>query len=114
MQTKLFEFFAQGKPGQSKPARGFRLIAFCQSNGLREDFAFGFGEHAGMRFVQFALLRPRQQITGEGSEGGSTRGGFGLAGGQGLANRVGVDGESAGGEQQATGYVFQLADVARP
>ena len=29
-----------------------------------------------------------------------------------MANRVGVDGEPAGAEQQATGHVFQLADIA--
>ena len=74
MQTKLFELFAQGESGQSQPARGFRLIAFCQHNGLREDFAFGFGGHAGMSVLQLALLRARQQITGEDAEGVARRG----------------------------------------
>ena len=63
MQAKLLELFAQGEPGYSQPARGFRLIAFGQRDGLREDFAFGFGEHAGMSVLQLALLRARQQIT---------------------------------------------------
>ena len=48
MQTKLFQFFAQGEPGQAQPARGFCLIAFGQGDGLRQDFAFGLGEHAGV------------------------------------------------------------------
>ena len=63
MQAKLLELFAQGEPGQPKPARGFRLIAFCQHNGLRQDFALGLGEHAAMSVRQLALLRTRQQIT---------------------------------------------------
>jgi hypothetical protein len=51
-----------------KRAHGFRLIAFCQRDGLRHDFAFGFGAHAGVSVVQFALLRTNQEITGAGSE----------------------------------------------
>ena len=64
MQAKLLEFFAQGEPGQPKPARGFRLVSLCQHNGLRQDFALGFGDHAGMSVLPLALLRMRQQIYG--------------------------------------------------
>ena len=84
MQAKLLELFAQGEAGQPKPARGFRLIAFCQHNGLRQDFPFGFGDHAGMSVLQLALLRARQQITREGREGVAGRGGFGMCGRQGF------------------------------
>ena len=51
MQAKLLELFAQGDSGQPQPARGLCLIAFCQRDGLREDFAFGFGDHPGMGVV---------------------------------------------------------------
>ena len=78
----MLEFFAQGESGQPQPARGFCLIAFCQRDGLREDFAFGLSEYAGMSVVQLAFLRTRQQITGEGSEGMASRGVFGTAGGK--------------------------------
>ena len=114
MQAKLLQFFAQGEPGQPKPARGFRLISFCHHDGLGEDFAFGFGKHEGVSVLQLALLRARQQITREGGEGMASRDGFGIAGAKSLANGVGIDGESAGGEQQAARYVFQFANVARP
>ena len=80
MQAKRLEFFAQGEPRQPKPARGFRLIAFCQRDGLRQDLTFGFGEHAGMSVLQLALLRTRQQSTREASEGMARRGGFGRSG----------------------------------
>ena len=69
MQSKLPEFFAQGKARQSQPARGFGLIAFRQQNGLRKDFAFGFSEHVGMGVLELAFLRPLQKITGAGGKG---------------------------------------------
>src|SRR5260221_10806046 len=114
MQTKLFEFFAQSKSGQPKPARSFRLVALCQRDGLGEDFASGFGEHASVSVLQLAFLRTRQQLAGEGGEGLASRGCLTGASGKGLANRVGIDGESARGEQQAASHVFQLSNVARP
>src|SRR5258707_11465945 len=67
-----------------------------------------------MTVLQLALLRANQQITGESSEGVASRGCFGIAGGKGLSNRVGADGESARAKQQAARHVFQLANVARP
>ena len=56
MQAKVFEFFAQGKAGQAQPARGFGLVAFGKGDCLRNDFAFGFGQHASMSVLQKELL----------------------------------------------------------
>ena len=99
MQSKLPEFFAQGKARQSQPARGFGLIAFRQQNGLRKDFAFGFSEHVGMGVLELAFLRPLQKITGAGGKGIAGRGSFNIPGGHDLANGVGANGEPSGVEQ---------------
>src|SRR5207249_7582073 len=105
MQAKLFELLPQGESGQPQPACRFRLIAFCQRDGLREDFAFGLGEHASMSVLQLSLLRLRQQFTRERREGAASRGSLGIASDEGLANSVGVDGESTRAEQQSARYV---------
>ena len=78
MQAKLLELFSQSKSGQAQPAGRFRLIGFSQHNGLRDDFALGFGQHAGMSVLQLALLSTRQQITGVGGKGVASRGFLGI------------------------------------
>jgi hypothetical protein len=61
------------------------------------DFTFRVGEHTSMSVLQLALLRTREQITRQGSEGMAYWGCFSIAGGKGLANRIGVDRESTRG-----------------
>ena len=114
MQSELLELFPQGQAGESEPASGLRLVALGQHDRLGEDFTFGFGEHAGVGILEFAFLGAREQLTGEGGERIRRGSGVDMARRQRLANRGGADGEAAGGEQQAAGYVFQLAHIARP
>ena len=114
MQAELLQFFTQRQSGQPEPAGRLRLIALSQDDGLGEDFTFSFIQHAGMGVLEFTILRTLEQLTCECGEAVPCWHRLQITGTQGLANRICVDREPAGGEQNPAGDVFQFSHVARP